>query len=110
MEQIRTILETIAVTADLVGIAILVFGALKFLVHYLAFEIKRLQGSESVEGIQNLRLGLGNYILLSLEFMIISDIIQSVVSPTIDDLLLLGLVVTIRIVLSFFLGRELKES
>ena len=109
MEQVRPVLEIISVTVDLVGISILVFASLKFIVHYLAFEIKRLQGLDSVEGIRSLRLGLGSYVLLALEFIIVSDIIQSVVSTNLDDLYSLGLVVLIRIALSFFLGRELNE-
>ncbi len=51
MEQVKTILETIVFAVDLVGIAILVFAALKFIEHYLGLEIKRLQGLECVKGI-----------------------------------------------------------
>jgi len=109
MEQVKTVLESIAVAVDLVGIAILIFAALKFVIHYLKFEFKRLKGLDSIEGIRNLRLGLGSYILLALEFIIVSDVIHSVVSTNIDDLLSLGLVVIVRIALSFFLGRELYE-
>ncbi len=109
MEQIETVLEIVAIAVDLVGIAIMVFAALKFIVNYLRFEIKRLRGLDCVEGIRNLRLGLGSYILLSLEFMIISDIIHSATTRDMDDLLVLGLLVLIRIALSFFLGRELDD-
>ncbi len=109
MEQVTTVLEMIAFAIDLVGIAILIFAALKFIAHFVGFEIKRLHGLECVEGIRNLRLQLGSYILLSLEFIIISDIIQSAVSRNLDDILSLGVIVIIRVALSFFLGRELNE-
>lgn len=109
MEQVTTVLEMIAFAIDLAGIAILVLAALKFIAHFVGFEIKRLHGLECVEGIRNLRLQLGSYILLSLEFVIISDIIQSAITRSLDDLLTLGLLVIIRIALSFFLGRELSE-
>ena len=109
MEQTKTVLETIALTIDLVGIAIVVYAALKFLVHFLGFEIKRLRGLACVEAIRDLRLQLGSYILLSLEFIIISDIIMTGISRNMDDLLALGLLVIIRVVLSFFLGRDLNE-
>ena len=99
----------IAFAIDLVGIAILIFAALKFIAHFVGFEIKRLHGLECVEGIRNLRLQLGSYILLSLEFIIISDIIQSAISRNLDDILSLGVIVIIRVALSFFLGRELNE-
>jgi len=109
MEQVETILEMIAFAIDLVGIAILVYAALRFVVHFLGFEIKRLRGLECVEGIRDMRLRLGSYILLSLEFIIISDVILTAISRNVDDLLALGLLVLIRVVLSFFLGRELDE-
>jgi uncharacterized membrane protein len=109
MEQVTTVLEMIAFAIDLVGIAILIFAALKFIAHFVGFEIKRLHGLECVEGIRNLRLQLGSYILLSLEFIIISDIIQSAISRNLDDILSLGVIVIIRVALSFFLGRELNE-
>jgi len=109
MEQVTAVLETIAFAIDLVGIAILVFAALKFVAHFIGFEIKRLHGLECVEAIRNLRLQLGSYILLSLEFIIISDIILSAISRNVDDLLSLGLLVIIRVALSFFLSRELSE-
>ncbi len=109
MEQVKAVLETIAVAVDLVGMAILLFGALKFIAHYLGLEIKRLQGLQCVDGIRDLRLGLGSYILLALEFMIVSDVMQASLSRNLDDVLLLGLLVTVRTVLSFFLGRELNE-
>ncbi len=109
MEQVTTVLEMIAFAIDLVGIAILIFAALKFIAHFVGFEIKRLHGLECVEEIRNLRLQLGSYILLSLEFIIISDIIQSAISRNLDDILSLGVIVIIRVALSFFLGRELNE-
>ena len=109
MEQLSSTLEAIAVAIDVVGIAILVFAALKFIAHFLIFEFKRLRGLECAIEIRSLRLGLGSYILLSLEFMIISDVIHTSVTRSMDDLLALGLLVTIRIALSFFLGRDLDD-
>ena len=109
MERATPILELIAASIELIGIAILVYAAIRFIAHFLAFEIKRLRGLECVREIRSLRMGLGSYILLSLEFIIISDIIMTTISMNMDDLLALGVLVMIRIVLSFFLGRELIE-
>ena len=109
MEQVEAVLEAISVAIDLAGVAILVFAALKFMVRFLGFEIARLRGLECVREIRDLRLQLGSYILLALEFIIISDVIRTGMSKSMDDLLALGLLVVIRIALSFFLGRELSE-
>ncbi len=109
MEQVETVLEMIAFAVDLVGIAILVYTAVKFIAHFLGFEIKQLRGLECDEGIRDMRLRLGSYILLALEFIIISDVIQTAISRSVDDFLSLGLLVIIRVALSFFLGQELNE-
>ena len=109
VEQVETVLEMIAFAVDMVGISILVYAALKFIVHFLGFEIKQRRGVECIEGIRDMRLRLGSYILLALEFIIISDVIQTAISRNVDDFLALGLLVIIRVALSFFLGRELSE-
>ena len=109
MEQVEAVLETIAFAVDMVGISILVYAALKFIANFLAFEIKQLRGLDCVEGIRDMRLRLGSYILLSLEFIIISDVIMTGISRNVDDLLALGVLVIIRVALSFFLGQELSE-
>ena len=109
MAQVETVLEMIAFAVDLAGVSILVYAALRFVVHFLRFEMKRLRGIETVVGIRDMRLRLGSYILLALEFIIISDIIRTSLSRNLDDLLALGLLVLIRVALSFFLGRELNE-
>ncbi|NKB68998.1 MAG: DUF1622 domain-containing protein [Candidatus Latescibacteria bacterium] len=109
-EFIEMPLEYAAASIDLIGIAILLIAAVKFLFHYAAFEIGRVRGFECVFQIRDLRLRLGSYILLALEFMIISDVIHSALSRTLDDFLILGAVVLIRSALSFFLGLDLKDT
>ena len=52
---------------------------------------------------------LGGYLLAALEFMIVSDILHTVITRELEDLLFLGLLVVIRTAISFFLGLELKE-
>ena len=52
---------------------------------------------------------LGTYILTGLEFMIASDIIHTVITRELTDLIFVGLLVLIRTAISFFLGREILE-
>ena len=55
------------------------------------------------------RADFGSYLLLGLEFLIASDILKTVVDPTLDELAILGGVVIVRTVLSVFLNKEIKE-
>lgn len=103
------ILEMVILGIDAVGITILIIGAIKFLAKYVVFEFQRLQGLECVHAIKDIRIEIGSYILLALEFMIISDVIHGSITHNLEDLYALGLLVVIRTAISYFLGQELKE-
>jgi uncharacterized membrane protein len=57
-----------------------------------------------------IRAILGTYILFGLEFMIAADIIHTFIKPTQEDLIVLGTIVAIRTVISYFLGREVEDA
>jgi uncharacterized membrane protein len=56
-----------------------------------------------------LRLHLGQTLLLGLEVLIVADIIYSILHRTMEDIVILGITVIIRISLSFFLNLELMH-
>ncbi len=58
---------------------------------------------------ESFRMNLGKSILLGLELLVAGDIINTVgITPTMDSVLLLGLIVLIRTFLSFSLSIELE--
>ena len=58
---------------------------------------------------ESIRLRLARGILLALDFEIGSDIIKTMQIPGIKELLILGVIVTIRIVLSWSLSKEIDR-
>ncbi len=102
------ILEWAAVAIDLAAIALILIGAVRFILGVAAAEIAR-RGTERVEKTNRQRIELGRYILASLELFIVSDIIHAALSLAFADLLFLGLLVIIRSIISFFLDRELEQ-
>ena len=101
--------ELSAQAIDVIGIIIVLIGAIKFVVHAVPIELKRLKGVACAQELRHLRLQLGSYIILSIEFMIVSDIINTVLTKTMEDLYyLIGLIVA-RTAISYFLGKELNE-
>ncbi|WP_211233373.1 DUF1622 domain-containing protein [Pontibacter actiniarum] len=56
------------------------------------------------------RSRLSAYLLLGLDFMLAADIIHTIHDPSLNELYVLGLIVVIRSVISFFLLKEIKES
>ena len=57
-----------------------------------------------------IRLYLGRYLALGLEFQLGADILSTAVAPSIDDVILLGAIAAIRTVLNYFLSQELERE
>jgi uncharacterized membrane protein len=86
-----------------VGAGIMVLGAVGAAVLY-ARQVRR--GTE--RAYQQLRENLGRVILLGLEVLIIADIVRTiVVEPSLESVAVLGIIVVIRILLSFSLEVEI---
>lgn len=106
---VYTIFEWIEYIADIVGISILILGFVKGLIVFFKMEYDNITGGDTFDDILSLRSTLGGYIILSLDFLIISDIIHSVVKPELWELLNLAIIVVLRTSIGFFLGREIME-
>ncbi|WP_196885725.1 DUF1622 domain-containing protein [Aureivirga sp. CE67] len=103
-------LDELSDIVDVIGILILMFGFLKGIIELIKTEIKALNKKENIyASIQTLRSKVGLYILLALDFLIASDIIGSVVHKTQDELFKLAIVIVIRIVIGYFLSKEITE-
>ena len=89
-----------------VGGAIMVAGGLLALGRYA-----RQAAAHAPEPYRELRESLGRAILLGLEVLIIADIIRTiVVDQSFESVAILGLIVAIRIVLSFSLDVEIDGA
>ena len=53
---------------------------------FLKNEIRRFTGGYSITNIRKLRATFGTYLLLGLEFLIASDILKTVLEPTLNEL------------------------
>ena len=104
MENFRQLMEIVGTAVDGVGVFIVAAGAIvatgRLLVHR-AHNIGNYYSSY--------RQDIGRAILLGLEFLIAGDIIRTVVvAPTIQNVLVLGLIVLIRTFLSLSLQLEIE--
>lgn len=103
------ILNLIAFWIGILGIIIITWGILLVILEFLYLEYNSLRKKTKVKRDKHdLRRHLGSYILLGLEFMIAGDIIHTVLKPNINSLIILGAIVVIRTVISYFLHLELK--
>ncbi len=56
-----------------------------------------------------MRCGLGVKLVFALELMITSDLFHTIISRSVDDLILAGGLVDIRTAISYFLNKEIQE-
>ena len=104
MSYEQTISDVVKVV-EVVGAGIMVFGGLGALV---VFASRALRPATAHESYDQLRRNLGRSILLGLEVLIVADIVRTIiVDPTIESVIVLGVIVLIRILLSFSLEVEI---
>jgi uncharacterized membrane protein len=105
------ILEYVAFTIGIFAIAIVVWGVVLGMYDLCKHEFFRFKGrSEPIIPLHQIRNKVGSYLLLGLEFLIAADVVRTIVEPTIDELIILGGIVVIRTIVSFFLGREIGDA
>jgi uncharacterized membrane protein len=104
-ELLVTAVGYLKLAVEAVGAAIVGFGALATVVVYLlsVFGIRKRSYTE-------IRLFLGRYLALGLEFQLGSDILSTAVAPTIGEVEILAAIVIIRTVLNYFLSKEIERE
>ena len=90
------------------GVSVIVFGVASGLLRFLRSEVLAVRGMNVDEERKRLRHLLGYYLLLGLEFLIAADIIDTLMKPSIQDLIVLGTIIVIRTVISYSLNAELS--
>ncbi len=90
------------------GVLVICYGVAGGLLRFAHAEFGAMRGANVNEARKHLRHLLGYYLLLGLEFLIAADIIDTLVKPTPQDLLVLGAIIVIRTVISWSLNAELK--
>ncbi len=104
MSEFLGVVEGVGLLVDGAGVLVIVVGVVAATVGFLR------AGRRGVEDVyRHYRQNLGRAILLGLEFLVAGDIIRTVaVAPTLQNVLVLGLIVVIRTFLSMALEVELE--
>ncbi|MEA4853977.1 MAG: DUF1622 domain-containing protein [Christensenella sp.] len=110
MQALAPLLNIVTTCLYLVSIVILVWGVVLSVRDFLLAQLGRADRMERPKKLQETKNSLGAYILLSLEILIVADIIETIVRPTMEDIIRLGAIVAIRTVISYFLNKEIHES
>jgi uncharacterized membrane protein len=102
MPTFKEAIERIGLVIDGAGALVIVFGLILATIHFL-----NNLAQKAPDPYRTFRQNLGRGILLGLEFLVAADIIRTVaVEPTLQSVLVLGLIVLIRTFLSMALEVE----
>lgn len=107
MDAFHNLVNIVSFALNITGALIIIWGTLISLFEFLKKEI--LKREECIRLNEAIRIKLGSYLVLALEFFIAGDIVKTIITPTWQSLGILGAIVIIRTVLSYFLTKDLKK-
>ena len=102
---LSTATETISASIIAFGVAyaaVLTLG--------LAFPSAKGDAARRLDPRENIRLKLGRWLALALEFQLAADILKTSVAPTWDDIGKVAAIIALRTTLNFFLAREIENA
>ena len=104
-QSLRDAVDLLVRLVEAAGAAVIFVGALLGVIQFL-----RVLPSRKPERFTGVRLVLGRFLALGLEFQLASDVLRTAIAPSFDELGKLAAVAAIRTALNFFLAREIKEE
>ena len=105
-ETFTELMDHVAQGFEALGAAILVVGVIW---SFILAAVAARRSGWSAQAYLVLRQAFGGTLLLGLEILVAADLVRTVaVAPTLDNVLVLGLIVVIRTFLSFSLETEIE--
>ena len=99
--KIMHYLEILSTSISIISLIIVIYGAIIAFCAFIHNESRRFTGKYSFTATRELRADLGTYLLLGLEFLIASDILKTVLEPSLNELAILGLFPRCHILITF---------
>jgi uncharacterized membrane protein len=103
-------LHNISFGIGIAGVLVIVYGVVIGLLRFVRTEVHSMRGRKVDADRERLRHSLAYFLLLGLEFLIAADIIDTLMKPSLDELIVLGSMVVIRTIISYSLNSELKSG
>ena len=110
MEQLAPVLNIVTTCLNIFSIIVLLWGVIVSAKDFFLLSFREKDRKKRLQALTGAKNSLGGYILLSLEVLIVADIIDSIVKPTLTDILRLAAIVAIRTVISYFLNKEIRQA
>lgn len=105
-DLLREYVDLLVRVVEAAGALIIFVGAV---IAFVRFVLAAVSGHR-VHEFTRVRLGLGRYLVLGLEFQLASDVLKTAVAPSFEEIGKLAAIATIRTVLNHFLGKEIAKE
>ena len=103
------VINVVELVISIISVIVVIYGALIAFLAIVKTELLRFKGKYSILRLRVIRADLGTYLLLGHELLIAADVLKTILEPGMNELLILGGIVILRTVLSFFLNKEIQE-
>jgi uncharacterized membrane protein len=100
----ENIIYTISYFFAAFGVLLIFYGGIRAIIKILGIELLRKPYSYG-----SARLDFTRKILMALEFFIAADLISSILKPSLNDVIVLAVIVAIRTVVGYSLNKEIKD-
>ena len=105
-ELLAEVVGVLVMIVEACGAAVIIIGAVWSFARFLWLGVRRRDAA----GFVRVRLTLGRFLALGLEFQLASDVLRTAVAPSFRELGQLAAVAAIRTALNYFLAREIDEE
>ncbi|MGC5010594.1 DUF1622 domain-containing protein [Streptosporangium sp. DT93] len=104
-ETLREFVNLLVRLIEVAGAAVIFSGAAIAFVRFVVVAVRRHD-----QGFIAVRLFLGRFLALGLEFQLASDVLRTAIAPSFTQIGQLAAIAAIRTALNFFLNREIERE
>jgi uncharacterized membrane protein len=107
---LRQVVDVLVRLVEAAGALVIFVGALWAFVQFLRVGLARRQAGRVRQPFVALRLSLGRFLALGLEFQLAGDVLRTAIAPSFSEIGQLAAIAAIRTALNFFLAREIAKE
>jgi len=104
---LREAIGVLVLVVEAAGALIIFVGAVWAFARFIAAVVR---GGGQARGFNRIRLTLGRFLVLGLEFQLAGDVLRTAVAPSFTEIGQLAAIAAIRTALNYFLGREIAHE
>lgn len=105
-ETLESVIDVLVTVIEATGAGVILIGALWAVGRFVVQGIRHRDAAVFTP----IRLSLGRFLVLGLEFLLAADILRSAMAPSFEEIGQLAAIAAIRTALNYFLNREIAEE